>query len=43
MRQAQQQRLTILSSPPVILVALQVSDAGALANLKMRGGNCGRR
>ena len=37
MRQAQQQRLTVLISPPVKLLALQVSDAGALANAKLRG------
>ena len=36
MRQAQQQLLTIVSSSPVILVALQVGDTGALANPKMR-------
>jgi peptide/nickel transport system substrate-binding protein len=37
MRQAQQQHLTVLVSPPVTLLALQLSDAGALANLKVRG------
>ena len=37
MRQAQQQHLTILTSPPVTLLALQVSEAGALANVKIRG------
>jgi peptide/nickel transport system substrate-binding protein len=38
LRQAQQQRLTVLVSPPVTLLALQVSDTGALANAKLRGG-----
>jgi len=37
MRQAQQQHLTILASTPVELLALQVSDTGALANVKVRG------
>ncbi|MGC1424610.1 MAG: ABC transporter substrate-binding protein, partial [Terracidiphilus sp.] len=37
LRQAQQQRLSVLTSPPVALVALQVSDVGALANVKLRG------
>ena len=37
LRQAQQQRLTVLMSPPVTLLALQVSDTGALANVKLRG------
>lgn len=37
LRQAQQQRLSVLTSPPVTLVALQVSDVGALANVKLRG------
>jgi peptide/nickel transport system substrate-binding protein len=36
MRQAQQQRLTVLSSPPVELLALEVSDSGALANPVLR-------
>lgn len=36
-RQAQQQRLIVLSSPPVVLLALEVSDKGALANVKLRG------
>jgi peptide/nickel transport system substrate-binding protein len=36
MRQAQQQRLTVLISPLVTMLALQVSDAGALANIKLR-------
>ena len=37
MRPAQQQHLTVLTSPPVTLLALQVSDTGALANVKLRG------
>jgi MarR-like DNA-binding transcriptional regulator SgrR of sgrS sRNA len=37
LRQAQQQRLSLLISPPVTLLALQVADAGALANSKVRG------
>jgi peptide/nickel transport system substrate-binding protein len=37
LRQAQQQRLLVLTSPPIMLLALQVSDTGALANVKMRG------
>ncbi len=37
LRQAQQQRLMVLISPPVKLLALQVSDEGALANVKLRG------
>jgi peptide/nickel transport system substrate-binding protein len=37
LRQAQQQRLTVLISPLVTLLVLQVSDAGALANIKLRG------
>jgi peptide/nickel transport system substrate-binding protein len=36
LRQAQQQRLRLLTSPPLALVALQVSESGALANLKLR-------
>jgi peptide/nickel transport system substrate-binding protein len=36
LRQAQQQRLRLLTSPPLVLVALQVSESGALANLKLR-------
>lgn len=36
LRQAQQQRLTVLISSPVALLALQVTDAGALANVKLR-------
>ncbi len=35
-RLAQQQKLTVLISPPVTLIALQVSDSGALANVKLR-------
>ncbi len=35
-RQAQQQKLTVFASPPVMLIALQVSDAGPLANVKLR-------
>ncbi len=35
-RQAQQQRLTVIVSPPVTLLALQVSDSGALANPTLR-------
>jgi peptide/nickel transport system substrate-binding protein len=37
LRQAQQQRLMVLISPPVKLLALQVSDEGTLANVKLRG------
>jgi peptide/nickel transport system substrate-binding protein len=37
LRQAQQQRLTIVQSPPVELLALEISDAGALANPMLRG------
>jgi len=37
MRQAQQQHLRILTSPLATLVALQVSDSGTLANVKVRG------
>ena len=37
LRQAQQQRLTVLTSPPLVLVALQVAETGALANVKLRG------
>jgi len=37
LRQAQQQRLAVLVSPAVTLLALQVSDAGALSNVKLRG------
>jgi ABC-type transport system substrate-binding protein len=35
-RQARQQRLTVIVSPPVALLALQVSDTGALANPALR-------
>jgi peptide/nickel transport system substrate-binding protein len=35
-RQAQQQRLTVLTSPPITLVALQIRDYGALANPMLR-------
>jgi peptide/nickel transport system substrate-binding protein len=37
LRQAQQQRLSVVQSPPIMLVALQVSDGGALSNPKVRG------
>ena len=37
MRQAQQQHLTLLVSPPVMLLALQIYDAGPLTNAKLRG------
>lgn len=37
MRQAQQAKLNLLSSSPLILLALQVADTGALANQKLRG------
>ena len=37
LRQAQQQRLSVLTSPPLVLVALQVSESGTLANVKLRG------
>jgi peptide/nickel transport system substrate-binding protein len=36
LRQAQVQRLTVVASPPVVLLALDVSDAGGLANPMMR-------
>jgi peptide/nickel transport system substrate-binding protein len=36
LRQAQQQRFAVLTSAPVALLALQVSDAGVLANVKLR-------
>jgi len=36
LRQAQQQRLSLLISPPITLLALQVSDTGVLANVKVR-------
>jgi MarR-like DNA-binding transcriptional regulator SgrR of sgrS sRNA len=35
-RQAQQQHLNVLVSPPLELVALQLSDSGALANANLR-------
>jgi len=35
-RQAQQAHLSVILSPPVMLLALQVADAGALANVKTR-------
>jgi len=35
-RQAQQQHLALLISPPVTLLALQVSDTATLANVKVR-------
>jgi peptide/nickel transport system substrate-binding protein len=37
LRQAQQQRLSVVQSPPIMLVALEVSDGGALSNAKVRG------
>ena len=37
LRQAQQQRLSVAMSPPRTLLALVVSDTGALANVKLRG------
>ncbi len=37
MRQAQQQHLAVMASPPQTLLALQVSDAGALRDVKLRG------
>jgi peptide/nickel transport system substrate-binding protein len=36
LRQAQQQRLSVRSSPPVMLLALQLSDTGTLADVKVR-------
>jgi peptide/nickel transport system substrate-binding protein len=36
LRQAHEQRLTVVASPPVSLLALTVSDAGALANPNLR-------
>jgi len=36
MRQAQQQRLTVIASPPVTLLALTVADTGPLANPLLR-------
>ena len=37
LRQAQQGKLNLLTSTPLTLLALQVSDAGALANARLRG------
>ncbi len=37
LRQAQQQRLTVVASPPVELLALEISGTGALANPMLRG------
>jgi peptide/nickel transport system substrate-binding protein len=37
LRQAQQQRLSVMQSPPIVLVALQVSDGGVLSNPKVSG------
>jgi peptide/nickel transport system substrate-binding protein len=36
LRQAQQQRLTVVTSPAVMLLALEISDAGALGNSLLR-------
>jgi len=36
MRQARDQRLTVIASPPVSLLALSLSDSGALANPNLR-------
>jgi peptide/nickel transport system substrate-binding protein len=36
LREARQQQLTLAVSPPVILVALQISDSGALARPELR-------
>lgn len=36
LRQAQQERLTVASSPPVQLLALKLSDTGALSNSMLR-------
>jgi len=36
LRQAREQRLTVVSSPPVSLLVLTVSDSGALANPNLR-------
>ena len=36
-RQAQQAKLSLLTSPPLTLLALQVTDAGSLASVKLRG------
>lgn len=37
MRQAQQQRLSVIASAPITLLVLEVNDTGALANVKLRG------
>jgi len=37
LRQAQQQRLSVIAAPPIMLLALQVGDTGLLANVKVRG------
>jgi peptide/nickel transport system substrate-binding protein len=36
LRQAQQQRLTVVASPPVTLLALEIGETGALANPVLR-------
>ncbi len=36
MRQAREERLTVVSSPPVTLLALQVADSGVLGNPNLR-------
>jgi len=36
LRQAREQRLTVVTSPPVALLALQVADSGALGNPNLR-------
>lgn len=36
LRQAQQQRLTVVVSPPVMLLAIEVSNSGSLANPALR-------
>ena len=36
LRQAQQQRLTVVASPPLTLLALSVTDSGALSNPNLR-------
>jgi len=36
LRQARQQHLSVLASPPIELLALQVSESGALTNLNLR-------
>lgn len=37
LRQAQQQRLTVVASPPVELLALEIGETGAMANPMLRG------